>query len=43
MGPELQGKAGSAAMGGSWRVLAHEKAADRMPPNHYDLDSGSDR
>lgn len=31
-----QRKAGSA--GGSWRVLAHEKAADRMPPNHYDLD-----
>eukprot|EP00435_Cladocopium_sp_Y103_P034566 s6_g8.t4 len=32
-------KAGSSAsMGGSWRVLAHEKAADRMPPNHYDLD-----
>ncbi|CAK9048267.1 unnamed protein product [Durusdinium trenchii] len=22
----------------SWRVLAHEKAADRLPPNHYDLD-----
>eukprot|EP00434_Breviolum_minutum_P020805 symbB.v1.2.018353.t1/scaffold1457.1/size117646/11 len=30
---------GSPAFGsGSWRVLAHEKAADRMPPNHYDLD-----
>ena len=23
----------------SWRVLAHEKAADRLPPNHYDLDA----
>ena len=23
---------------GMWRVLAHEKAADRMPPNHYDLE-----
>lgn len=42
-GPPSEGKAapagGSPAFGsGSWRVLAHEKAADRMPPNHYDLD-----
>ncbi|CAJ1328005.1 unnamed protein product, partial [Effrenium voratum] len=30
------GAAATPALTG-WRVLAHEKAAERMPPNHYDL------